>query len=41
MDLRLQLVKDIAADKITDTGHVIMRFPSAKIRVDGPEIESR
>ena len=30
MDLRLQLVKDIAADKITETGHVIMRFPTAK-----------
>ena len=27
MNLRLQLVKDIAADKITETDHVIMSLP--------------
>jgi len=30
MNLRLQLVKDIAADKITQTDHAIMSLPIVK-----------
>ena len=30
MNLRLQLVKDMAADKITETDHVTISFPTVK-----------